>query len=131
MAFEKYDKGTGRGTNQPRVSLRRSDTIGINGPAIAEHFDGVDGVVLYYDEDENRVGLEPADADESDAYTLVENNNADSATVNAMGFMTEFGLAPEQTTHYDAQWDDDQELVYVDLDDPVKTYGNGDEDEEE
>lgn len=129
MAFEKYDKGTGRGTNQPRISLRRSDTIGINGPAVAEHFDGVDGVVLYYDEDDERVGLEPADADDADAYTLVENNNADSATVNATGFMTSYGLTPEQTTHYEAQWDDDQELVYVDLENPVKTYGSAEDEE--
>lgn len=129
MPYEKYDKGTGRGTNQPRISLRRSNTIGINGPAMAEFFGDVDGVVLYHDEDEGRVGFEPADTDADDAYTLVANNNADSATVNATGFMTDVGLTPEQTTHYAAQWDDDEGLVFVDLDDPVKTYGNAEGEE--
>lgn len=129
MPYVKYNKGTGRGTNEPRISLRRSNTIGINGPAVAEYFADVDGVVLYFDEDAGRVGFEPADADADDAYTLVENNNADSATVNATGFMTDNGLTPEQTTHYAAQWDDDEELVYVDLDDPVKTYGSAEGEE--
>jgi hypothetical protein len=129
MAFEKYDKGTGRGTNEPRISLRRSDTLGINGPAVAECFEDVDGVILYHDDNENRVGLEPADADDTDAYTLVENNNADSATVNATGFMTSYGLTPDQTTHYEAPWEDDQELVFIDLDEPVKSYGSPDDEE--
>lgn len=127
MGFEKYDKGTGRGTSQPRVSLRKSDTIGINGAAIEEYFEDTDGVILYYDEEDNRVGLEPADADDSDAYTLVRANNSNSATVNATGFMTDHGLTPEQTTHYEAQWDDDADLVSIDLDEPVTTYGSADE----
>lgn len=132
MGFEKYEKGAGRGagTNEPRISLRKSDTVGINGPAAAEYFGDASGVVLYYDAENDRVGFEPADADDADAYTLVENNNADSLTVNATGFMRDHGLTPARTTHYEAKWDDDEGLVYVDRDEPVKTYGSAEEEGE-
>lgn len=62
MPYEKYDKGTGRGTNQPRISLRRSSTIGIDDPAITESFVDVDGVVLYQADEAGPVGLEAAAA---------------------------------------------------------------------
>jgi len=41
-----------------------------------------------------------------------------------MGSTTDFQLTLEQTTHHEAQWDDNEELVYVDPNEPVKTYGS-------
>lgn len=132
MGFEKFDEaGSGRGRpagSEPKVSLRKSGSIGVNQAAIEEYFADDDGAVLYFDEDENRVGIEPVadkDADEA-AYTV---SKADSGgTIAGQSFLKRYDLLPDITTQYRPEWDADSDLVVIDLDDPLKTYGSADDD---
>ncbi|MXR41840.1 hypothetical protein GRX01_10895 [Halobaculum sp. WSA2] len=54
------------------ISIRKSGSIGVNRAAPEEFFGDNEGAVLYFDEDANRIGIEPvADADADDAaYTV-------------------------------------------------------------
>lgn len=128
MPFEKFeDAGRGRGRppgSDPMISLRKSGSIGINQAAVEEYFADEDGAVMYYDEEENRIGIEPvADKDADDAaYTVSKTDSG--ATVAAQAFLEEYDLLPEITTQYDPEWDEDEGLVTVDLDNPKKTYGS-------
>lgn len=133
MAFEKFDEtGRGRGRPagaEPMISIRKSGSIGINRAALEERFEGTDGAVMYYDEDDNRMGVEPVpdkDADEA-AYTVSKTDSG--GTVAAQAFLETYDLVPEVTTQYDPEWDDDRELIVVDLDDPTDTYGTPDDEE--
>lgn len=115
MGFEKFEKGSFRGTGAPQVTLRKSGTIGISKAAVDEHIPDSDGAVLYYDDEEGRIGIEPVDVeDDPDAYQISFNEG--SATVNGSSFMKRFELVPEETTAYEPEWDDDQELLIIDLD---------------
>lgn len=132
MAFEKFDEaGSGRGRpagTTPMISLRKSGSIGVNQAALDEHFSEEDGAVMYYDEETNRIGIEPVadkDADEA-AYTVSKSDSG--GTIAAQAFLKRYGLLPEITTQYEPTWDDDADLVSIDLDDPLKTYGSADED---
>lgn len=73
MGFEKFEKHSGRGgSGEPKVSLRKSGTIGLNGKTVTEYFPDRDHVVLYFDEEENRVGLEPSDDKGGDtSYSII------------------------------------------------------------
>lgn len=132
MAFEKFDEtGRGRGRSpgtEPMVSLRKSGSIGINRPALEARFDDADGAVLYYDADENRIGIEPvadSDADEA-AYTVSKTDSG--GTIAPRAFLEEYDLVPPVTTQYDPAWDDDAGMVVINLDDPMATYGTPDDD---
>lgn len=131
MAYEKFvDAGSGRGRppgSDPMVSLRKSGSVGINQAAVEEYFAEDDGAVMYYDEDANRIGIEPvADKDADDAaYTVSKTDSG--ATVAAQAFLEEYDLLPEVTTQYTPEWDDDEGFVTIDLDDPKKTYGSPEE----
>ena len=134
MGFEKFDEsGRGRGRRpgtEPMVSFRKSGSIGVNGPVLEAYFEGKDGAVMYFDEDENRVGVEPvddADADEA-AYTVSKTESG--GTIAPKAFLREYDLLPDVTTQYEPAWDGDEELVTVDLDDPIGTYGSPDGDAE-
>jgi hypothetical protein len=131
MAFEKFDDaGSGRGRpagTDPIVSLRKSGSVGVNQAAIEEYFDGEDGAVMYYDDDANQMGIEPVedkDADEA-AYTVSKTDSG--GTIAAQAFLEEYDLLPDITTQYEPDWDDDENLVTADLDDPHKTYGSPDD----
>lgn len=132
MAFEKFDEsGSGRGRTpgaDPMISLRKSGSIGVNQAALDEYFEDAGGAVMYYDEDENHVGIEPVedkDADEA-AYTISRSDSG--GTIAPKAFLRTYDLIPEVTTHFDPEWDADNDLVVIDLDNPTGTYGSPDED---
>lgn len=134
MAFEKFDEaGSGRGRpagTDPIVSLRKSGSVGVNQAAIEAHFEDEDGAVMYYDDDANQMGIEPVedkDADEA-AYTVSKTDSG--GTIAAQAFLERYDLLPEVTTQFEPEWDDDAGLVTADLDDPRKTYGSPDDEED-
>ena len=134
MTFEKFDEaGRGRGRPagaDPMISIRKSGSVGINRAALEEYFETSDGAVMYYDEENARMGIEPVedkDADEA-AYTVSKTDSG--GTVAAQAFLERYELLPEVTTQYDPEWDDEHGMVVVDIDDPADTYGTPDEDED-
>jgi len=133
MGFEKFeDSGRGRPpASVPKVSLRKSGSIGINQVALGEYFDENEGAVLYYDEEENRIGIKPvADkATDDAAYTVSKNDS--NGTIAGETFLNRYDILPEVTTQYTPQWNDDEDLVVIDLDDPVATYGSPDDESDE
>ena len=133
MGFEKFDEaGSGRGRpagTEPMISIRKSGSIGVNRTALEEFFEDDEGAVLYFDEDANRIGIEPVpdtDADDA-AYTVSVTDSG--GTIAPKAFLETYDLIPEVTTQYDPVWDDndDQSLVVLDLDDPTGTYGSPDD----
>jgi hypothetical protein len=115
MGFEKFEKGSFRGQGAPQVTLRKSGSIGISKAAVDEYLPDSDGAVLYYDDEANRIGIEPvAVEDDPDAYQISFNEG--SATINGTSFLKRFGLVPDETTAHEPEWDDDKGMIVVDLD---------------
>lgn len=128
MTFQKFTE-TKRGRGRPKstelmMSIRKSGTIGVNRAALDEFFEGKDGAVMYYDEENNRIGIEPVEDAEADdaAYTVTKSDA--SGTIAAQAFLRKYDLVPEITTQYAPKWDDEEELVVIDVDDYLKTYGS-------
>ena len=119
MTFERYEKRTGAASNEPRISIRKSETIGINTAAMREFFEDADGVIAYYDDSTDQIGLEPASADDPDAYTIQVGEPSETGTIAASGFLNTYRLTPEKTRQYEASWDDEHGMVTVDLDAPI------------
>ena len=128
MAFEKYeDTGRGRGRPagaDPMISLRQSGSIGINSAALDAYFDDADGAVLYFNDDDRQIGIEPVeDAEAEDAaYTVSKTDSG--GTIAPRAFLEDYSLIPAVTTQYEPVLDEDHGLVIVDLDEPIGTYGD-------
>lgn len=140
MGFEKFeDSGRGRGgSTQPKISLRKSNSIGINSAALEEFFEDDDeAVVMYYDEDENQVGMKPVkDKDEDGAYTLTRSESGGSVAPSA--FIKNNGLTVERTMQFSPRKVDvNQNLSLVAFtasegsEDFIAFYGSEDEDSED
>jgi hypothetical protein len=52
-----------------------------------------------------------------------------SKTIAPQAFLETYDLVPDVTTQYNPEWDDDEDLLVIDLDDPMDTYGTADESE--
>ncbi|WP_435196374.1 hypothetical protein [Natronomonas sp. EA1] len=134
MPFEKFEEaGSGRGRpagTEPMISIRKSGSIGINQAAIEAYFEESDGAVMYYDEDEHHVGIEPvADKDADDAaYTITKTDSG--GTVAPKAFLERYELIPVVTTQYEPTLLEDDGLVVIDLDEPIGTHGSPDDESE-
>lgn len=128
MGFEKFDD-TGRGRGRPAgadpmISLRKSGSIGINGAALSAFFEDDDGAVMYYNEADTQIGIEPvADSDAEEAAYTVSKTDA-GGTIAPRAFLETYELIPEVTTQFEPTWDEEQSMVVVDLDEPIGTYGS-------
>lgn len=115
------------------ISLRKSGSIGINRLAMEEHFEDVHGAIMYYDEDDNRVGIERRDDPDDDAaYTISRTN--ETGSIVPIAFLREYDLIPEVTTQYEPKVEtinQNLELVTFDLDEPIGTYGSPDDEGQE
>lgn len=133
MPFEKV-KSRGRGAGaQPKISLRKSGSIGVNNSALQEFFSESDEYVeLYYDEEENRVGIKGIEDETEDSFTLSRSDSGGSVT--PMSFLRSADLVPDVTTQYSPSKQNlngGTELVVIDVDDPIGTYGSSDSDSED
>jgi hypothetical protein len=129
MGFKKFTKkGGGKSMDStvgPRISLRKSATIGINYPATQKFFSASDNVELFNDVVNQKVGLHPVGEETDDSYKVKKSDKeGHGAQVNCRAFLREYDIVPEKTTRYKAKWDDEQDLVVIDLTDPDNIYGD-------
>lgn len=131
MTFEKVESGGRGSTAQAKVSLRKSGSIGINNTALNEYFEDSDEYVeLYFDAEENRLGIQGLSEETDDSFALSRSESG--ASVTPTSFLRSADLIPDVTTQYspEIQKHEDTELVVVDIDDPIGTYGSPDDDSE-
>jgi len=138
MGLEKFTPSGGRaGSNEPLISMRKSAGIGINQKALNEYFEDAEAVELYYDEETHEVGLKPIEEkNESSHYTLTRTESNGSVTPKA--FINQYDLVPTTddgepvTKRYEPYWNDNNQIVLIDMDEPEGQYGTpGTDDSEE
>jgi hypothetical protein len=132
MGSEEDERGTdGPGrppATEPKISLRKSGSIGVNQVALDMYFDDCDGAVLYYDSDDNRMAIRPV-PDKSAAEAAYTVSRVETGgTIGAVAFLKEFDLEPDVTKQYTPEWDDEEDILLVNLDKPAAIYGSGDKD---
>ena len=111
MSFEKFTQ-VGRGY-KPKVSITRSGLIGFNQGAF-KHFklDQFEWAILYYDNDNHRIGIELTnDADEDGVCKL--RKRASGADVSARSFFDYYGINYDKSNRYDAAWDEIEDKLVV------------------
>lgn len=132
MGFEKIS-GSSRGSGQPKISLRKSNSIGINNAALDEYFDDdVEYVEFYYDRDADTLGIRPLEEESDDSYSLSRTDSGGTAAPTS--FLKAESLVPDVTTQYEPRTqklNNDVELVVIDLDDEIGTYGHPDSEDSE
>jgi hypothetical protein len=148
MVLKRVEKGSfGRSANtEALVSIRKSESIGINAPALKLLSDDTDEVMLYHNEDETDedgkiteitiVDADDIDADDINPYVLSKSNG--SATIGCTSWLKKNDLVPEITTRYkptiESRETTDGEIdgiMVIDLTDEHSTYGSADDDEDD
>ena len=128
MPFRKFKqkggKSGGGSTIGPRISLRKSGTIGLNNHTTEKFFDDEDYVELHYDVVDDKIGLSPLDEETEYSYAVRKSDkDGHGSQITCSNFLEEYGLVPEKTTRYPAQRDGENGLVIADLREHGDVYG--------
>lgn len=128
MALEKIG-GSSRGTSQPKISLRKSGSIGINSAAMEEYFDEDEeyAEVYFERETEDQLGIAGKEEETEKSYKITRSNSG--GTIAPTSFLKNNDLVPEVSTHYKpyTKRHGSVELVMIDLDEPIGTHGSSDD----
>lgn len=132
MPFKKVSKSGRGGTTEPMISIRKSGSIGINNAALQEFFtEDEEYAEIFYDEENERLGIHALEEDTDDSYTLSRTESG--GAVAPTSFLKGNRLIPDVTTQYSPykqSVNDDTVLVAIDLDDPIGTYGEPDSEDD-
>ena len=129
MGFEEFDKKPAQGMthdSKPKVSIRKTNSIGINKVALQEFIDNETHVTLHFDPNENLLGIKPVESidEHPNAYTISRTENTGGGTVTPTSFLRHYDLIHESTIHYRAEWDNDQNMIIVDTSVKINKYGS-------
>lgn len=115
MKFEKFED-VGK-SYAPNVAIRSSGQIGLLTGAM-NRFKIEKGrhkyIEFYYSEDGNAIGIKPLEEPTNSAIKL--RYNGEAADISAKSFLDKYGIDYEETRRYAAEWDDEREMVIVNLD---------------
>lgn len=113
-------------SGEPGAKLYKHGEIRFNKSAGALWFSDVEHVEIFVDEEGDELGFKPASASVHGTYKYRRDSDSDSGNVSIRSVLTQYGLWHErmdESISVPARWDEDHELVAVDLSEAVERWG--------
>jgi len=125
MTLRKFTDQT-QYTGEPGAKLYKNGAIRFNDIAGRVWFNNVDYVELFVDDNGNDLGVKPANATKEGTYKFSPDGEH-GGHVAVRSVLSHYGIWHEQMDESIAvpvRWDEDKEMVVVDLTEPVKRWGD-------
>ena len=98
------------------VTVRSSGSIAPNSAVVRARFGDAKAVQLFFKESDDMIGIKPVDTyDEDDDRLYKISEDGGSVSINTHAFMKEWNIEHEKTVRYRPQWDDEMEMLIVDI----------------
>ena len=132
MGYEDFS-GSSRGAAQAKISLRKSNSIGVNSKALEEFFEEEhEHAEVKYDSEDNKLAINPKEEATDISYKITR--SASGGTIAPTSDLKANNLVPDITTQYAPETEkvnQNTEYVVIHLDNPIGTHGSRDEDKPE
>ena len=89
MAFKKFEGGR---RSTPAITLRMSGEIAFNKGAREAYLNGEMHAVLFYDDEENKIGIEPVVDENAEGARPIRMKDSPGATISAKVFFDAFNI---------------------------------------
>ncbi len=118
MAFEKFTE-RGRGYS-PRMSVRKGGQIGLNRGAIHRFkLENCVGVILYYDKEARKIGIEKTTESDADGFMALKIRN-NTGSIAGRSFCGYYGIDCAETRSYELKMDEESGYLVADLSNPIQ-----------
>lgn len=114
MAYEKFIKQRRIAKDRAMITILKFGQFGINKVCTEKYFKKFKYVVMYFDKEQNKIGIQPTnDASNNDAYNINFIKNGTLANISVKTFLKHFGISHEQSISYPATWNDKDKLIEI------------------
>lgn len=118
MAFVKFTRTRAR-IGIPKVSIWSRGQVGFNQAAVDEYkLSDFKYVVLYYDQDDRRIGLEFTNDEKADGACKLGFRKGSGVSFSAVAFLKTFKIDYTKTRQYDLTFDETNTFYVIDLNSP-------------
>lgn len=128
LQWEEAEKQRGGRSVVPRVSIQRSGRIALNKQAVEDYITEKQYAKLFYEPNKRLIGIKPLSEPDENSYKIRVNEKYGSAAISAMAFLTQRDLWPESAIAFKPMWLDQEQMIVIDLDDPIASKGEKPED---
>ena len=112
MGFVKYTK-VGSRIGSPRISIWVSGQIGFNNAAILDHdIKSYKYALVYYDSDDDRMGITLTNNDEEDGITKLIHRKGGGISFSARAFLNTYKVDYRKTIQYKFEYDKEN-LMFI------------------
>jgi len=120
MPFEKFTNVRSR-IDTPKVSIWTRGQIGFNQGASKEYnLDGYKFVVIYYDRETQRIGIELTNDAKCEGAVKIINRKNSGISFSATAFLKHYKIDYSETRKYGLYYDEKNKMFVVDLKKPLK-----------
>lgn len=123
--FRKYTDQT-EYSGEPAAKLYKHGEIRFNKTAGALWFSDCEHVEIFVDEEGDELGFKPAPATKEGTYAYRRDSDSDSGNISVRSVLSQYGLwhkRMDESISLPLRWDDEHELVAVDLSEAMERWG--------
>lgn len=122
MGFKLFDKKRNH-ARPAAVAINKHGFFVINTTAMEKHLKGFQYAHLYWDQEQDKVGIKPLQRKEDSAYHITV-TIGNVGYICGVAFLTYAEIPHEETTSFPAQWNEREELLEFKVD-RTRTSGRG------
>lgn len=117
MGYMKFTKQR-RPSDDTKITLLKWGQLGISRSCTDKYFKGYKFALLYFDEAQRKIGIQPTNEASNDACNIRFIKKGTLATISIIQFLNHFEIDHEQSVVYNATWNDEAKLVEISLKQP-------------
>ena len=115
MAFELFKRHTRHSPKDPMVTLSSSGMIGLNAAVTRNIVRDNRFCHLLFDKERKLIGIKFTKKNDQDAYPVKCAKTLSHGTIAGVSFLKTFGVFPDKTRAYAANFDEAHDILVVDV----------------
>jgi len=124
MGFEPFE-GKRSHSGDPAVSITKAGNFIINSTCVERHFKGTKYIKVFWDSENEKIGIKPLTAKDTYAYRLNLSSRGNVGAFSGTAFFKSIGLEHKATKSYAVEWNKREQLIEFSVQGDVKGKKTG------
>lgn len=113
MGYEKFTKQRRLDKDRATVTILKGGQLSIGKVCVEKYLEGYKHVLMYFDQEQNKIGIQPTNDATNDAYNIRFIKRGTLANISVIEFLNHFSIEHEKSIAYPVSWNDEEKLVEI------------------
>lgn len=128
--FEKFSSKQLQPRGGPAITVTKAGIINFNLATMMKHVKDNTHATLFYNKEDSLIGIKFSTKKEWGSYKIIKYRDNKFGTISGTAFLKNYNIPYSETTGYSAEWDEQDEMLIVDLKEHTKDIPELNDDEE-